>query len=390
MVFGKEVAMPSSLSVIEEAFPDARTLLWVPKKTRHSEVNRERAADDVVLVVTQEVLLAASRHVSQTLERELGGFLLGNRYRCATGRTYVIIDQLVEAERTESDDVSLSFTHESLRRLEDHLDKKFRGKALLGWYHSHPRMNVFLSSDDLTVHDAHFGKPWHSALVIEPEKHFGGFFCPRGGNLDQHTPVEFYELLSDETRQTVVAWENYTGVDPIRNVTPPLARLNTRTVSSPAPVGTPTRPPSRQSRQALIALAAVSVLSFSTWQIYQRVMVHETPPPPPTPAPVQTPTEPVTAPPVPPVQEAQTVPTLDTRPGPPNGGQNATPVETTTQPQRGNSNATPRRPPRITIAPKPPVNPPAPPKPPPTPAPTPVDSNGAGFKRVEKPGEKLR
>jgi proteasome lid subunit RPN8/RPN11 len=272
MVFGTPVSLQSAVSILEMPFPSARTLHWVPKSTRLSEVNVEGGPEDVDLVITQEGLLATSRHVSQTLEREMGGFLLGNRYRCPTGRMYVLVDQFVEGEETESDPVSLHFTHESWRRLEDKLATTYIGKVLVGWYHSHPRMNIFLSRDDLSIHERRFSEPWKSALVLEPQKHFGGFFCWRGGRLNTQVPVDFYEMLRDETRKTVVAWENYTGVDPIKNITPPLAEANTKSVQPTAHLEKGQLIPARRrpwARPALVAVA-FSAVALSAWQLTQR------------------------------------------------------------------------------------------------------------------------
>lgn len=268
MVFGTQISLQSAVSILEMPFPFERTLHWIPKNTRLSATNLEVGPEDVQLVVSQEVLLATSRHVSQTLQRELGGFLLGNRYRCPTGRIYVVIDQFMEGEYTESDEVSLHFTHESWRRLEDQLCTTYLGKALVGWYHSHPKLNVFLSRDDLSIHERRFSEPWKSALVLEPEKHFGGFFCWRGERLNQQCPVDFYELLRDDTRKTVIAWENYTGVDPIKNITPALAEINTKTVQPRALSGAPLRVSGRPRSRARIVLATIAFLTLIVTATY--------------------------------------------------------------------------------------------------------------------------
>lgn len=287
MVFGTPVSLQSAVSILEMPFPSARTLHWVPKNTRLPEVNLEGGAEDVDLIITQEVLLATGKHVSQTLERELGGFLLGNRYRCPTGRMYVLVDQFVEGEETESDPVSLHFTHESWRRLEDQLATTYLGKVLVGWYHSHPRMNVFLSRDDLSIHERRFSEPWKLALVLEPQKHFGGFFCWRGGRLNTQVPIDFYELLRDETRKTVVAWGNYTGVDPLKNVTPRLAETNTKSVQpDDLPKGS-RLVPVRRRPWAVPALTSVIFLSiaFTAWTLTRPPAANPSNPPgSPTPA----------------------------------------------------------------------------------------------------------
>ena len=195
------------------------------------------------MIVSQEVLLKVNEHVAQSLERELGGFLLGNRYRCpSTSRDYVIIDQYSPAKFTESNEIRLAFTHEAWAQLSDELSGKFLGKLLIGWYHSHPRMDVFLSNHDMEIQNERFSQPWNVALVLEPEKHRGGFFCSRDGRVKPHTPVDFFELLERNSRNSVLAWENYTALDPSTSAAPVLSETNTATLSTSRPEEMPVAP----------------------------------------------------------------------------------------------------------------------------------------------------
>jgi hypothetical protein len=130
-------------SIIEAPFPSERTLHWNPGfsdqevKINERQVESADSPDDeskpltenvgheeqesaflertpppatpspetagnTAVIVSQEVLLKVNEHVSQSLDRELGGFLLGNRYHCPnTQRDYVIIDQYSPAKFTE-------------------------------------------------------------------------------------------------------------------------------------------------------------------------------------------------------------------------------------------------------------------------------------------------
>jgi proteasome lid subunit RPN8/RPN11 len=230
ITFGRAVATVSAVSVLEAPFPALRTIHWTPQGFTAQGNGQGDESGPTAIVITQEVLLAVNRHAAQNLERELGGFLLGNRYRCSsTHRSYVIIDQYMEADYTEGTKVSLNFTNESWAQLNDQLSGKFLGKLLVGWYHSHPRMNVFLSSHDVTIHETRFREAWNLALVLEPANHLGGFFIWQDGKLDPHHYGDFYELLEGDSRETVVAWSNYIGIDHKNNQKPNLKRLNTRT-----------------------------------------------------------------------------------------------------------------------------------------------------------------
>lgn len=231
IITGRRIPSGTLPEVLEAPFPERRTLHWVPPD--------RVTTDEFSIVVTSDVLLQTNRHVAQTLEHERGGFLLGNRYRCPnTGREYIIIDQYVEADFTESTDVSLTFTHEAWGQLDDKMTGKYYGKKLVGWYHSHPRMSIFLSEHDIAIHRERFSEPWMVALVLEPEKHMGGFFVWSDGKIDPNRYVNFYELLEGESRETVVSWKNYVGVDPLEGTDPPISPVNMLTVGAlPTPQG---------------------------------------------------------------------------------------------------------------------------------------------------------
>lgn len=216
---------------IEQPFPFNRVVRWSPRDVKKQLRFAKSTHPTFYLVITQEVLLKASEHVCRNLGIELGGFLLGNHYRCsANNLNYVIIDQLLIAEIAEATEFSFGPTQNSWGQLSSDLCGKLKGKQLLGWYHSHPGLDVFLSQYDLSLHKERFNEPWMTALVIEPEKHLGGFFCWRDGRLNPHVPIDFYELMGHTNRNTVLAWNNYTGVDTTMNIQPSLCLLNTHSI----------------------------------------------------------------------------------------------------------------------------------------------------------------
>lgn len=189
-------------------FPRARLIRWSPDVP---------AQGHYPIVVSQTVLDAINVSVSASLDYEIGGFLLGSLYVCPNeGVQYLMVDQYSPARFTEQTSVSLMFTTESWGQLAEDLEGRFRGKNLVGWYHSHPRMDVFLSQTDVDLHTLRFPKTWQVALVITPDKNKGGFFAWHDGKLDRQRPVEFYEFLEGKaptTRESVMHWEAYTGYE---------------------------------------------------------------------------------------------------------------------------------------------------------------------------------
>jgi proteasome lid subunit RPN8/RPN11 len=217
----------NSAAAIESPFPKMRTLILRPNESFGLNNNFE-SGEMVDIVITEEVLLETFRHVSQDTSKELGGFLLGNRYLCPNSlRPYIVIDQFMQAEYTEGTNVSLSFTVESWAQLDDRLTGKFKGKELIGWYHSHPKMGIFLSGYDLNIHKNRFANQSQVALVMDPVKHEGGFFAWQGDEINPNEKVPFYEMLEGDSRETVVAWTNYYCEDPKTRSLPPLKAKNT-------------------------------------------------------------------------------------------------------------------------------------------------------------------
>lgn len=216
---------------IEQLFPSNRIIRWTPNHTWKAMKSAENKPPEVRLIISQEVLLKVHENVYQNSEMEVGGFLLGNKYKCPKSNlNYVIVDQLQAATIAETTESSFGSSRASWERLAEELSGKFVGKLLLGWYHSHPRFGVFLSPHDIYLHQTYFNEPWMTALVIDPEKQHGGFFCWREGQVISRLPVDFYELVSISTRDTVVAWDNYSGVDISTTLPPPLQLLNTSSI----------------------------------------------------------------------------------------------------------------------------------------------------------------
>lgn len=212
--FGRVITLSDSAAKVKYMpFPTRRVLRWM---LQFRSANEDRPLP-VKILIAQEILVAVNNHVSQSVKTEMGGFLLGNRYwDPSTKGEFVIIDQYVEAEPTQATAVSFNFTDAAWMQVSEDLSGKFNGKALIGWYHSHPRLGVFLSESDLQVHKERFKEPWMVALVIDPVNQRGGFFGWLEDTIDSRHPVEFYEYLSGkmiETKQSGLPWVNYICYD---------------------------------------------------------------------------------------------------------------------------------------------------------------------------------
>lgn len=98
---------------------------------------------------------------------EVGGFLVGG-YHHYEGHRYVDITTQVPSLKARSARAHLTFDNAAQREFHRTLDKRFPGKLVLGWYHTHPGYGVFLSGYDLFIHRSFFTGEHHVAIVIDP------------------------------------------------------------------------------------------------------------------------------------------------------------------------------------------------------------------------------
>ncbi len=158
---------------------------------------------------TQSAYQDAADHAGSNLDTEVGGVLVGNWYtEVANNKQFIIVEAILPARFTRQGSVYLTFTQDSLVALHSELDEHYPGKQIVGWYHTHPRMGVFLSHYDTWLHRHFFPEPWQVALVIEPFAGLGGFFIRQAdGELDPSRYFGFYELDGNSV-QSVVHWHN--------------------------------------------------------------------------------------------------------------------------------------------------------------------------------------
>jgi len=159
--------------------------------------------------ITQPAYLRICAHAGSDLNNEVGGWLAGKH--CidqGNSANFIVIDTVLPGEHTDQGPAHLTFTGDSQIAMHNHLESYMPSKVILGWYHTHPRMGVFLSQWDIWLHQNFFPESWQVALVVEPHISEGGFFIRNAdGSLDQHQNVGFYEILGRK-RRSVVFWRN--------------------------------------------------------------------------------------------------------------------------------------------------------------------------------------
>lgn len=186
---------PAALPPVESR--PVETMLWRPDRRAD-----EGAEERLPIYLFPEAYEAIREHTRPDLLREHGGYLLG-KHLLDDGREYVTVERAFSVPDTKAEPTSFEFSSANGVALFDETERT--GLKVVGWYHSHPRMDVFLSGHDLFIHNGYFREPWQVALVVEPEKDHGGFFRWRDGRMDGQRYGGFHEVLRGES---VVTWTN--------------------------------------------------------------------------------------------------------------------------------------------------------------------------------------
>ncbi len=183
--------------------PRACSLQW------RSPHEPEADTPAVSVFITQRAFVRVCAQAGSDLENEVGGVLAGKwRLDANSGETFVVVEGVLPAPHTRHGSNFVTFTQNSLVALNDALEERYPGKQMVGWYHTHPHMGVFLSSYDTWLHEHFFPEMWQVALVIDPHAQEAGFFVrSQDGSLDPRRYYGFHELLNAKKR-SIVYWEN--------------------------------------------------------------------------------------------------------------------------------------------------------------------------------------
>lgn len=168
----------------------------------------------VSVFLNRAAYIRVSVHSYNSDSVEVGGVMIGEW--CVdeeTGEQFVIVKHALPARHTLQGSVYLTFTQDSLVDLHDQIEKRYQGERIVGWYHTHPRMGIFLSHYDTWLHKNFFPEPWQVALVIEPHSSLGGFFIRQpDGDLDPNRYFGFYEV-DGAFGSSIVRWQNLWQVE---------------------------------------------------------------------------------------------------------------------------------------------------------------------------------
>lgn len=114
-------------------------------------------------------------HVFANADREVGGVLVGP---ASHGAKLPEINGAIPADGATERRASLTFTQQAWAHIHATLEADFAaGTRIVGWYHSHPGIGIYLSNQDLFIHRNFFALPDQIAVVVDPIARSEGAFA---------------------------------------------------------------------------------------------------------------------------------------------------------------------------------------------------------------------
>jgi proteasome lid subunit RPN8/RPN11 len=124
--------------------------------------------DSVLRVaIDREPLANIVSHGGSSPDLEVCGVLVGIVGEDVRGE-YIHVKAVIRGEQAREQSAHVTFTHETWNHIHAEMDKQHPGLQIVGWYHTHPGFDVFLSEMDQFIHQNFFGQSHQVALVLDP------------------------------------------------------------------------------------------------------------------------------------------------------------------------------------------------------------------------------
>ena len=152
----------------------------------------ERVEENKNIYISQAVYKEIHKFTKNKTTDESGGMLVGTIIE-EFGKTNIVISGFVEAKFCEATPTTLKFTHETWEFVHKEIEKKHKGKKIVGWIHTHPDFGIFLSEYDKFIHQNFFSEAHQVAYVVDPIQDIEGFYFWINGNIEKCKGFYIYD-----------------------------------------------------------------------------------------------------------------------------------------------------------------------------------------------------
>jgi proteasome lid subunit RPN8/RPN11 len=152
---------------------------------------------ELSIFVEADTFIDLRKHSQKRTDREVGGFLVGDALH-EKGTLFIQITHLIKVQEIQHKSGEFIFTHDVWKMIDSMMSQRYRNKQLLGWYHTHPGLGVFLSPEDKFIQNSFFNHPWQIAIVLDPLTKYQVFYYTKNEKL---VDIGFYIYTYRENKQ---------------------------------------------------------------------------------------------------------------------------------------------------------------------------------------------
>lgn len=211
--------------------------------------------DEPRVLIEKSVYQELQDHAKETVAVELCGILVGTTCQDDSGK-YLVISGSIRGKHARNEGAQVAFTHETWDYIHAEMEARFKNKAIVGWYHTHPGFGIFLSDMDKFIQDYFFNQPFQVALVIDPINSKEGLFAWIEGKTRALSRCWVGEEMHRLTQGAV-------GSEEIREKFPAQANYSQQPVPAQPTSEKPESPSEEGSTYRYLTLALAFLIGFS-------------------------------------------------------------------------------------------------------------------------------
>jgi proteasome lid subunit RPN8/RPN11 len=179
----------------ERFFPDSYHQQGEQKQysswTYRVPIQQDALSGHFRIVILESILWRIFKHASEDMLYERYGILVGGVFSDPrSGEGWIEIVEMLPAEQVDASSVQVEISVTEIQKLDvrvDQMQTQTQGMLRkIGWYHTHPRHGIFMSSTDRDNQYLAYNADWQVALVIDPiQKLYGAFLGSECNAIDK-------------------------------------------------------------------------------------------------------------------------------------------------------------------------------------------------------------
>ena len=145
--------------------------------------------------ITRKTFEIVEIFLGSDVSREHGGFLIGGVVMDGSPETSVttFVKHAVPCPSASGTLSHLTFDHDCWELVNNHPNIQDESLSFVGWFHSHPGMQVTMSKKDKFIQSRFFGSPWQVAWIMNPIESVHALYSSADSKFHKVTNIEIVE-----------------------------------------------------------------------------------------------------------------------------------------------------------------------------------------------------